>query len=67
MMNILPEKFGTMRLLVESINSKLDRMKTFNTDYMFVGFVEKIEKIYKDLDAVGKFDNIGNAQTISKL
>ena len=67
MMTVLSEKFGTTRLLVESINTELDRMKVPSTDKMFVDFVEKIEKIRKDLDAVGKFDEIANAQTISKL
>ena len=66
-MKILSEKFGTTRLLVESVNSELDRMKISTTDKMFLDFVEKLEKIRKDLDAVGKFDEIANAQTISKL
>ena len=67
MMKILSEKFGTTRLLVESVNAELDRMKVPGTDKLFVDFVEKLEKIRKDLDAVNKFDEIANAQTISKL
>ena len=67
MMNILYEKFGTTKLLVESVNSELDKMKTSATDKMFVEFVKKIEKIQRDLGAVGKFDEIANSQTISKV
>ena len=67
MMKILSEKFGTTRLLVESVDSKLDRMKISTTEQMFVDFVVKIENICKDLDAVGKFDEIAKAQTITML
>ena len=66
-MKILSKKYGNTGLLVESVNSELDRMKTSTTNQMFVVFLEKIEMIHKYLDAVGRFDKIANAQTISKL
>ena len=42
-------------------------MSLSTTDRMFVDFLKKMEKIQKDLDTMGMFDEIANTQTISKL
>ena len=67
MMEVLVEKFGTTRVLVEAVNAEIERLKLPTTDKMFVELVEKLEKIKIDMEAVDKLDEISNAHTIAKI
>ena len=47
--------------------SEIEKIKLVNSDKAFVEFVEKIEKIHRDLKAVDMLGEGGNATNISKL
>ena len=66
-MDVLLEKFGTTRVLMEVVNAKFEKLKIPNTDKIFVELVKKIEKIMIGMEAVDKVDEISNANTISKI
>ena len=67
MMDILSKEFGTSRLIVDSVVSEIERMKVVNTDRMFLDFVEKLEKIHRDLKTVKMVEEVANATVIGKL
>ena len=67
MMKILAKKFGTSRLIVESVVSEVDKLKVVTSDKMFLEFVEKLERLNKDLETVNLVDQVANATVIGKL
>ena len=67
MMKILAEEFGTVDRIVDSVVSEMERIKPVNSDKAFVEFVEKIEKMHRDLKTVDMLREIVNASNISKL
>ena len=46
-MDILVEKFGTTRVLVEAVNAEIEKLKLPPIDKMFIDLVKKLKKILK--------------------
>ena len=67
MMNILSSKFGCTRKVVDCIITDIDKLKIVTTDKMFVDYVEKLERINRDVSTIKITDEIANATVISKL
>ena len=67
MMSILATKFGSTRRVVDSIITDIERLKIVTTDKMFVEFVDKLERIKRDVTTINIVDEIANATIISKL
>ena len=67
MMSILSAKFGSTRRIIDSIITDIDKLKVVTTDKMFIEYVERLEKINRDVVTVKIVDEIANATVISKL
>ena len=67
MMKVLSAEFGTSRLIVDSVVSEIEKMKYIITDKMFLEFVEKLEKIHRDLKTVEMVEEVANTTVIGKL
>ena len=67
MMEILTKKFGGSGLVVDDVASQLKKMKVVNTDKGFVEFVEKLERIQRDLTALNVLGEIANSTIIGEL
>ena len=67
MMSILSAKFGSTRRIVDSIITDIDKLKVVTTDKMFIEYVERLERINRDVVTVKIVDEIANATVISKL
>ena len=67
MMVILADKFGTTRRVVDSIVSEIEKLKVVTSDKMFVEYVEKLEKINRDVITVKMVEQVANEAVISKL
>ena len=67
MMDILAAEFGTSRLIVDSVVSEIEKLKVVSTDKMFLDYVEKLEKINRDLITVNMMEEVANATVIGKL
>ena len=67
MMNILSSKFGCTRKVVDCIITDIEKLKVVTTDRMFVDYVEKLERINRDISTIKIIDEIANATVISKL
>ena len=67
MMGILTDKFGCSWLVVEDVVSQIEKIKVVTTDRGFIDFAEKIEKIQRDLDALGITGEVANSTVIGKL
>ena len=67
MMSILASKYGCTRRVVDSIIVDIDKLKVVATDKLFIEFVEKIERIHRDVKTLKLIDEIANATVISKL
>lgn len=66
-MNALTKKFGQSRLVVDSVIGEMERMKTITNDKQFLDFVEMLEKICWDLEALKLEGEIANSTVIGKL
>ena len=67
MMNILAKEFGTTRKIVDSVITEMEKFKVVTTDKMFIDFVEKLEKIHRDLKTMKMLEEVANAPVIGKL
>ena len=67
MMKILADEFGTVEQIIDSVVSEIERIKLVNSDKAFVEFVEKLERIHRDLKTVDMLREVANASNISKL
>ena len=67
MMDVLDNKFGSSRLVIDDIVVQIEKMKPVTTDKGFIEFVEKLEKIQMDLDSLDKLEEIANSTIIGKL
>ena len=67
MFTILDEKFGKARLIIDETVAEMERIKPVTNDKEFVIFVDKIEKIYRDLNELSLTSEIQNASVLSKL
>ena len=66
-MEILADRFGTTRRVVDSIVSEIEKLKIVTTDKMFIEYVEKVERIKRDAETVNLIEEIANSAMISKL
>ena len=67
MMTILAAEFGTTRQIVDSVVSEIERLKLVTSDVGFIDYVEKLEKVYRDLKTVKMVEEVANATVIGKL
>ena len=67
MMEILTNKFGRARIIVDECTAEIRRMKVVSTDKEFIHFVEQIDKLKRDLDHLGLLSDIANTTVISDL
>ena len=67
MMDILAQEFGTTRQVVDSVITEIEKLKLVTTDRMFIDFVEKLERIHRDLTTVKMIEEVANATVIGKL
>ena len=67
MMEVLVDKFGNRKLVVNDALSQIEEMGPITTDEEFVHFVEGLEKIIVDFKSLGYMDEVGNLTFISKL
>ena len=67
MMDILAKKFRTTRHVVDSVITEIEKLKIVTTDKMFIEYVEKLERINRDLTTVKMIDEVANATIIGKL
>ena len=66
-MDILAKKFGTTRHVVDRNITEIEKLKIVTTDKMFIEYVEKLERINRDLTTVKMIDEVANATIIGKL
>ena len=67
MMEVLVDKFGNRKLVVNDALSQIEEMGPITTDEEFVHFVEDLEKIIVDFKSLGYMDEVGNFTFIGKL
>ena len=66
-MNILQEEFGKPEHIMNWVVNELSKLKLVTSDKLFVDFVEKLEKISRDLEAVGMKKDLMNARMIADI
>ena len=66
-MEILHEEFGKPEHVMNWVVGELSSMKPVTTDKLFVEFVDRVEKIYRDLEAVSMKKDLMNARMISDI
>ena len=66
-MEVLKSKFGNPRHIVSSCLRDIDKLKTPQTDELFITFVEDLEKIERDLKAVNLQDRLYHETVLTKL
>ena len=67
MMDKLQSQFGTKRLVVMNVVGELEKTKKPENDSAFVAFVEKIEKMERDLEAINQRDQLANEAVLTKI
>ena len=67
MMEVLVDKFGNRKLVVNDALSQIEEMGHITTDEEFVHFVEDLERIIIDFKTLGYMEELANAFFISKL
>ena len=67
MMDVLMKEFGTSRLVIDSVTAEIERLKNVTSDKMFLEFVEKLEKIERDLKTMNLVGEVANNAVLSKL
>ena len=67
MMEVLVNKFGNRKLVVNDALSQIEEMGHITTDEEFVHFVEDLERIIVDFKTLGYMEELANAFFISKL
>ena len=66
-MDILQQEFGKPEHVMSWVVGELSRLKPATTDKLFVEFVDKVERICRDLEAVGMKKDMMNARMISDI
>ena len=67
MLEVLTEEFGASYLVVDDVVAQIERIKPVINDKTFLDFVEKLEKIQRDLKALDLVEEIANSAMIGKL
>ena len=65
MMEVLEERFGQGCLVVQDIVNQIERMKPVTSDKGFIEFVEKVEQMKLNLEALHLLDELANHSCIS--
>ena len=66
-MKTLEERFGKARHIISSCVSEITKMKKPNTDEQYIRFVENLEKIKSDLEAVGLEKRLDHEEIMKKV
>ena len=66
-MEVLDERFGQGCLVIQDIVNQIEKMKPVTTDKGYIEFVEKVEQMKLDLQALDMLDELANHSNISKL
>ena len=64
MMEVLEERFGPGCLVVQDIVNQIERMKPVTSDKGFIEFVEKVEQMKLNLEALHLLDELANHSCI---
>ena len=67
MMIILDRKFGAKNLVISDIIGQLEKMKVVTNNKMFIDFVEKLQKMKRNLDSLKQTGKIANAGYMGKI
>ena len=67
MMDILKNKFGRARVIVDECTAEIRKMKIITSDQEFIDFVENVDKIKRDLEQLGLLSDIANTTVIADL
>ena len=67
MMNILVAKFGRARIIVDECTLEIRNMKAVTNDKEFISFVERVDKLKRDLEQLNLLSDIANTTVISDL
>ena len=67
MMTVLTAQFGQTHLIIDSIVTEIEKIRIVTNDKQFLEFVECLEKIRRDLRALGLEEEIANSTVIGKL
>ena len=67
MLKALTAEFGASYLVVDDVVAQIERIKPVVNDKSFLDFVEKLEKIQRDLKALDLIEEIANSAMIGKL
>ena len=67
MLEILDNKFGKARLIIDETIAEMERIKPVTNDQDFITFVDKIDKIRRDLSELKMEGEIQNSTVLSKL
>ena len=67
MMTVLTAKFGQTHLIIDSVVVEIEKIKIVTNDKQYLEFVESLEKIRRDLEALNLFEEIANSTVIGKL
>ena len=67
MFEILDNKFGKARLIIDETIDEMEKMKPVTNDQDFITFVDKIDKIRRDLSELKMESEIQNSTVLSRL
>ena len=67
MMEVLDAKFGKPKLIVDETVAEMERIKPIQNDQEFISFVQKIDKIRRDLSELGMEGEVQNQTVLSQL
>ena len=60
MINILVAKFGRARIIVDECTLEIRSMKVVTNDKEFISFVERVDKLKRDLEQLDLLSDIAN-------
>ena len=67
MMQILVSKFGRARVIVDECTAEIRNMKVITNDKDFIDFVERLDKLKRDLEQLDLLSDIANTTVIADL
>ena len=67
MFGVLDNKFGKARLIIDETIAEMERIKPVTNDQDFIIFVDKIDRINRDLSELKMEGEIQNSTVLSKL
>ena len=67
MLEILSQKFGTKKQVIDSIINEIEKTKPIDRDRKFIDFVELVEKIKRDAEATNMINEVATAGMIARI